>query len=38
MSNTYLKVTIETFLTLRFSEFKKFVSKSLHFIEQKYKL
>ena len=29
MSNIYLKVTIETFSNLRFSGFKKFVTKSV---------
>ena len=29
MSNTYLKVTIETFSKLRFSGFKKFVTRSV---------
>ena len=29
MSNIYLKVTIETFSKLRFSEFKKFVTRSV---------
>ena len=31
MSNIYLKVTIDTFSELRFSGFKKFVTKSLNF-------
>ena len=29
MSNIYLKVTIETFSKLRFSRFKKFVTRSV---------
>ena len=29
ISNIYLKVTIETFSKLRFSEFKKFVTRSV---------
>ena len=29
MSNIYLKVTIDTFLELRFSGFKKFVTRSV---------